>query len=132
MLISGGLYSNFWGGMEDHYYVRTDEYKEILHRKKVGCFEVPMIHSAILVDLRKVNVPSFRPTNDSVPEDDIILFATSAKERGIPLEICNELEYGALMSPLDEKDDLMRDDEQLTNLRIEIAGKAMYIHVIVS
>jgi collagen beta-1,O-galactosyltransferase len=118
--------------MEDHYYVRTDEYKEILHRKKVGCFEVPMIHSAILVDLRKVNVPSFRPTNDSVPEDDIILFATSAKERGIPLEICNELEYGALMSPLDEKDDLMRDDEQLTNLRIEIAGKAMYIHVIVS
>jgi len=123
LLLSGGLYSNFWGGMREYYYVRTEEYKEILDRKKLGCFPVPMVHTAVLIDLRSQNVPSFRPNNASVPEDDIILLAASALERGIPMHICNDLDYGSLLSPLDDKDDLARDDEQLTNLRIEIACK---------
>lgn len=135
MLISGGLYSNFWAGMTDYYYQRTDQYKLILQRKEVGCFQVPMIHSAVLLDLRYKSLPSFvlpQSSNDShpVPEDDIIRFAINAKDLGIPLEICNDLEYGAVLAPLDEETDLARDDEQLYNLRIEVSGK--YFEIIFS
>lgn len=85
LLKSDGMYSNFWAGMtEDYYYERTDEYEPILHRKKIGCFSVPMVHSAILIDLRR-KISDFL-TYDSKnlgsydgPRDDIITFALGAK-----------------------------------------------------
>ena len=40
LLSSIGLYSNFWAGMsETFYYERTEDYRKILNRKKVGCHE---------------------------------------------------------------------------------------------
>lgn len=39
MLQSESLYSNFWGGMSPkYYYVRTEEYKEIVKHEKTGEF----------------------------------------------------------------------------------------------
>ena len=53
MLPSTGLYSNFWGGMTNtYYYLRTEEYRQILDRKVVGVHPVPMVHSALLIHLR--------------------------------------------------------------------------------
>lgn len=69
------------------YYKRTDEYLPILEREKIGCFEVPMVHSVVLVDLRqkKTQHLTFDPKNIkdySGPIDDIIVFAHSARISG--------------------------------------------------
>jgi len=72
---------------EDYYYFRTDDYQPILKREKVGCFPVPMIHSAVLINLKRVEsdqltyIKSKVPNYDG-PTDDIITFAVCAKRAG--------------------------------------------------
>lgn len=88
-------YSNKYGfyffcraGMtNDYYYQRTFNYEEIIHRKEVGCFDVPMVHSAVLISLRykNSNLLTYDPEkvkNYDGPVDDIIAFAVSAKKLG--------------------------------------------------
>lgn len=111
--------------MKDYYYERTEDYKEIVEWKKTGCFQVPLIHSAILMNVRKKELPNFKPVNDTVPEDDIIRFAVSAQTKGIPMEVCNDIEYGFIMSPQDEKSTFETELMKLQNLRIEAASKSM-------
>ncbi|XP_066581684.1 glycosyltransferase 25 family member [Prorops nasuta] len=126
MLKSDGMYSNFWAGMTyDFYYLRTDKYEPILFQEEVGCFDVPMIHSAVLIDLRRISsdyltYKSSKLKNYMGPEDDIIIFALSALVAGISLNVCNEEEYGFIMIPLDSKETMEEDNQRLMNLKIEI------------
>ena len=119
LLSSIGLYSNFWAGMsETFYYERTEEYKKILQRKKVGCHQVPMVHTAVLVDLRQEesDLLTFLPENIEEypgPSDDIIVFALSATLRSLPLHVCNDRYYGTLTLPLEDGQDLQHDKEIL-------------------
>ncbi|KAL7741179.1 hypothetical protein ACLKA6_018203 [Drosophila palustris] len=132
MLISEGLYSNFWCGMtEDYYYQRTDEYKEIYHSRKVGVYEVPVVHTAVLVDMnyagaryltfdrqRLIQMQSEQQLRVyDGPVDDIIVFAMSANSSGVPLRVSNELHFGYLMQPLEPSDTLENDLQQLINIR---------------
>ena len=88
LLKSDGMYSNFWAGMsDDYYYKRTDEYEPILTRKNTGCFQVPMVHSAVLIDLRTkssdfLTYDSKKLKSYEGPRDDIITFALSASDAG--------------------------------------------------
>ncbi|KOX78466.1 Glycosyltransferase 25 family member [Melipona quadrifasciata] len=122
---SNGLYSNFWAGMTDNfYYLRTEMYKPILFRETVGCLKVPMIHSAVLIDLRKhvSDNLTYDPRNinkHNCPTDDIITFAISANNSDIPLFICNDI-YGYIMVPLEEEETITEDLQRLTNIKIEI------------
>lgn len=126
MLRSAELYSNFWHGMtSDYYYYRTEEYKPILYRDNKGCFDVPMIHSCVLVNLKKTTsdyltyVPTKVPRFDG-PNDDIIAFAISANRSGIPLKLCNEELFGFITTPIEKEDDVNVDREQVTNIKLEI------------
>lgn len=125
MLMSDGVYSNFWCGMtENYYYKRTDDYKPILNRKKTGCFDVPMVHSAVLISMRydvsdKLTYYPSKITNYDGPEDDIIAFALNSKALGIPLYICNEAIYGFVPVPLEDNDPLEKDYEQMLNIKLE-------------
>ena len=68
------------------YYKRVPEYFDIVERKTIGCFEVPMVHTVLLVDLRyKISqeLAYTAPEGYNKPEDDIILFAFSALKAGI-------------------------------------------------
>lgn len=72
---------------ENYYYKRTDDYKPILNRKKTGCFDVPMVHSAVLISMRydvsdKLTYYPSKITNYDGPEDDIIAFALNSKALG--------------------------------------------------
>ncbi|KAG8225161.1 hypothetical protein J437_LFUL002861, partial [Ladona fulva] len=126
MLKSDGMYANFWCGMtSDYYYQRTDDYKPILNRERKGCFEVPMVHSSVLIDIRhEISLQfSFNPENIpdyNGPTDDIIAFAISVKNAGSTLNVCNDEIYGFIMIPLEEQHDLSQDLDQLTNLKLEI------------
>ena len=119
LLSSIGLYSNFWAGMsESFYYERREEYKTILNRKKVGCYQVPMVHTAVLVDLREEesDLLTFLPENIESypgPRDDIIVFALSATLESLPLYVCNDRYYGTLTLPLEDGQDLQHDKEVL-------------------
>jgi collagen beta-1,O-galactosyltransferase len=68
-------------------YIRTEEYKPILYRERKGCFAIPMVHSAVLINLRHKDsevltfLSSNIPDYDG-PEDDIITFALAAKHYG--------------------------------------------------
>lgn len=134
MLVSEGLYSNFWAGMTpEYYYQRTDEYKFIYNFDRQGQFHVPMVHSAVLINLndKRSDTLTFNRTtlaerfnitdnnSERIPIDDIILFALSANFSQIPLTITNEHMYGYVDVPLDgEESEWDKESAQLTNLRI--------------
>lgn len=135
MLKSDGLYSNFWHGMtDDYYYQRTEDYKPVLNREKVGCFNVPMVHSCVLVDLRReisdylTYIPEKVPYFDG-PIDDIITFAIGANRSGIALNLCNDEQFGFVMVPLEQDDKLAIDFEQLTNIKLEILTEEKPLNV---
>ena len=133
LLTSIGLYANFWAGMTDtFYYRRTDEYKQILNRKRVGCFNVPMVHTAVLIDLRNTESDLLTYLPDNIPnypgpEDDIIVFALSASLSSIPLHICNDLNYGSLSLPLEEGQTLSHDFEILRYTLSELTARNLPI-----
>uniref|UniRef100_A0A3Q3AV41 Cerebral endothelial cell adhesion molecule n=1 Tax=Kryptolebias marmoratus TaxID=37003 RepID=A0A3Q3AV41_KRYMA len=90
MLDSQGAYSNFWCGITPQgYYRRTAEYFPTRYRHRLGCFPVPMVHSTLLLDLRKEgmkNLAFYPPHEDySWPYDDIIVFAFSCRAAGLSL-----------------------------------------------
>ncbi|XP_067613087.1 glycosyltransferase 25 family member [Eurosta solidaginis] len=145
MLLSEGLYSNFWCGMTgDYYYQRTDEYKEIYNVNKEGVFPVPMVHTAVLIRMKyqgaryltfdrerlieqqqnevewfeHEDIKACRPYDG--PVDDIIVFAVSANCSRIPLFVSNKLPYGYLMQPLEPNDGIEEDLQQIVNLRANI------------
>lgn len=126
MLKSVGLYSNFWYGMTDnYYYLRTDDYEPVLNRENEGCFALPMIHSCVLINLRKSEsdfltyVPE-KVSNYDGPRDDIITFALSANKSGINLNLCNDNVFGFIMVPMEQNDNLEYDYQQLINLKLEV------------
>ncbi|XP_065200930.1 glycosyltransferase 25 family member [Planococcus citri] len=127
MLSTDSMYSNFWCGMtSSFYYKRTEDYEKILNRDKIGCFEVPMIHSAVLVDLRvsRTDTLTYSPskiTNYDGPKDDIIAFAIAANRSGIPLFICNDLNYGYTTVPLEENQSFANERDNLLNLKLFIS-----------
>ena len=109
-----------------------DEYKQILNRKKVGCFEVPMVHTAVLVNLQHEESDLLTYNPDNIPgypgpEDDIIVFALSASLRSIPLHICNGQHFGVLSLPLEEGQSLSHETEILRYTLSELTARNLPI-----
>ena len=72
---------------DDYYYLRTDDYSPTYDQKRRGCFQVPMVHSAVLVDLRhpaseNLTFVSSKLKNYGGPHDDIIIFSVAANMSG--------------------------------------------------
>ncbi|GFS64159.1 glycosyltransferase 25 family member [Trichonephila inaurata madagascariensis] len=130
-----GAYSNYWCGMtEQGYYKRTDDYLPILEREQIGCFDVPMVHSAVLINLRHKN--SLQLTFDpkkidgySGPVDDIIIFAHSARTAGVKMWVTNEEPFGYMLTPLEKENTLQDDREQLQNLKVEMMVEYPQIYI---
>ncbi|XP_060535220.1 glycosyltransferase 25 family member [Cylas formicarius] len=135
MLLSDGLYSNFWHGMdENYYYLRTDGYRPILNRDNVSCYEVPMVHSCVLINLRTAESDhlTYRPDkipNYDGPNDDIIAFALSARHNNISLNVCNEEVFGYITAPMDQTDDVSYDYEQLRNILLKVVDSGEPLHL---
>lgn len=138
MLMSDGLYSNFWCGMtSEYYYARTQQYKEIYSSEIRGQFHVPMVHSAVLINLndKRCDRLTFNKTilserfslsvkeAERIPVDDIIVFALAANYSEVALTITNEASYGFVTVPLDQDEELHKDYAQLTNVKIMILNE---------
>jgi len=130
MLTTTGMYSNFWAGMSDtFYYQRTEQYRQILDRKEVGCFSVPMVHTATLISLRHLSSDKLAYLPERIddypgPRDDIIVLALSARLSDIPLHVCNDLHYGVLTTPLEEGQSLADNIHILRDTLLEATVKS--------
>lgn len=117
----------------DYYYKRTDDYKKIRNYEMVGEYVVPMVHSAVLIDLKRISSDSLtfnktklnsyhdRKSYDG-PIDDIIIFAISANFSQIEMTISNSHAYGYILVPLDHDEPLSKDTQQIINTRVSIVN----------
>uniref|UniRef100_A0A671WXX3 Cerebral endothelial cell adhesion molecule n=1 Tax=Sparus aurata TaxID=8175 RepID=A0A671WXX3_SPAAU len=140
MLDSQGAYSNYWCGITPQgYYRRTAEYFPTRHRHRTGCYPVPMVHSTMLLDLRKAGMKKlafFPPHKDySWPYDDIIVFAFSCRAAEIQMYLCNKERYGYLNVPAKPHHTLEDDRLNFVHVLLEsmIDGPPMspsrYVHM---
>ncbi|XP_061460460.1 inactive glycosyltransferase 25 family member 3 [Rhineura floridana] len=116
MLDSQTYYSNFWCGITPQgYYRRTADYFPTKNRQRVGCFAVPMVYAAFLIDLRKNDTAglAFHPPHPSYtwPFDDIIVFAYSCQAAGAQMYLCNQDRFGYINVPVKSHQTL--EDERI-------------------
>ncbi|XP_028826890.1 probable inactive glycosyltransferase 25 family member 3 isoform X1 [Denticeps clupeoides] len=140
MLDSPGAYSNYWCGITPQgYYRRTAEYFPTRHRYRLGCFPVPMVHSTMLLDLRKEGTKklAFHPphVDYSWPFDDIIVFAFSCRASEVQMYICNKVRYGYVNVPAKPQQTVEDDRINFIHLYLEslVHGPPMhpsrYVHM---
>ncbi|XP_064649205.1 procollagen galactosyltransferase 1-like isoform X2 [Lineus longissimus] len=121
---SASLYSNFWGDITaEGYYRRSDNYISVIRRAERGVFEVPMVHSTLLINLnhkdsRKLSYDP-TPPNYEGPHDDIIRFAFSAKYSNVKMYVVNTDFFGYLAKPLREEETLESEKALFTHLKLE-------------
>lgn len=127
-------FANFRCGMSaDYYYKRTEDYKKIRNYEMVGEHVVPMVHSAVLIDLKRISsdLLTFNKTklnsyhdrkNYNGPIDDIIIFAISASFSRTEMVISNTQAYGYILVPLDNDEPLSKDAQQLLNTKVSIVN----------
>jgi len=118
MLDTVSAYSNFWCAQNEKtgFYMRSDDYLPIRDRKKLGAFQVVLVHSAILIDLTKVSSRKlqFWPPLPDYPYtiDDFIVFIYNTKVADIPLFIDNSEVYGYMALPVQNS---YEHKEEITN-----------------
>ncbi|KAL5012579.1 hypothetical protein ScPMuIL_011130 [Solemya velum] len=120
----GETYSNFWAGMDNKgYYQRKPEYFPVVNRETLGSFPVPMVHSAVLMDLRYKITEKLAydppPKNYRGPIDDIIIFAHSIKSEGLVMHILNTEYFGQVLIPMGTHNTLTDDVEQFHYVQLE-------------
>ncbi|XP_041861443.1 procollagen galactosyltransferase 1 [Melanotaenia boesemani] len=125
MLESRAAYSNFWCGMTPQgYYKRTPDYMPIRKQVRKGCFAVPMVHSTLLVDLRKEasRQLAFHPPHPeySWAFDDIIVFAYSARMADVQMFVCNKETYGYFPVPLRSHNTLEDESDSFLHSLLEV------------
>lgn len=99
MLISfpekGDSYSNFFCDIDPNgYYKQAQEYFSILNKRKIGTFEVPVIHCTYLI--RNDALPYLTYVDGTVDFEFVIL-CREARKNKIPQFICNEENFGTLL-----------------------------------
>ncbi|XP_062870204.1 probable inactive glycosyltransferase 25 family member 3 [Trichomycterus rosablanca] len=134
MLDSQSAYSNYWCGITPQgYYRRTAEYFPTRNRHRTGCYPVPMVHSTMLLDLRKEGTKklAFHPPHPdySWPFDDIIVFAFSCRASEVQMYVCNKERYGYLNVPAKPHQTMEDDGINFAHLCLEaiIDGPPMYL-----
>ncbi|XP_052221589.1 glycosyltransferase 25 family member-like isoform X2 [Dreissena polymorpha] len=121
--IPDSSYSNFWGAMDDHgFYKRVPEYFKVLERETTGIFQVPMIYTAFLLDMRDKRTALLSyipPVGYNRAIDDIIVFAFSAKMAEIPMHVVNTEHFGLMNVPLEARHSLAIEREQFQFTRVQ-------------
>ncbi|XP_063502378.1 multifunctional procollagen lysine hydroxylase and glycosyltransferase LH3 isoform X4 [Symphalangus syndactylus] len=96
----GKLWSNFWGALSpDEYYARSEDYVELVQRKRVGVWNVPYISQAYVIrgDTLRTEVPQKDVFSGSDTDPDMA-FCKSFRDKGIFLHLSNQHEFGRLLA----------------------------------
>lgn len=116
---------------ENYYYRRTEEYMYITKHKKIGEYKVPLVNSAVLIDLNHINSKYLTHSKRTLidhrvnssetytgPLDDTIVLAMSAHYSDIPVYISNSHAYGYIMAPQEQEATFEEEYNQMQNIRI--------------
>ncbi|XP_072101335.1 procollagen-lysine,2-oxoglutarate 5-dioxygenase 1 isoform X1 [Mobula birostris] len=94
------LWSNFWGAMSvDGYYARSEDYVDIVDRRRIGVWNVPYISSVYLI--RGTLLRSDLTDKDlyhSNKLDTDMAFCHNIREQGIFMYVTNRHEFGHILS----------------------------------
>lgn len=93
------LWSNFWGALsQDGFYARSDDYVDLVERRRKGLWNVPFMSAAYLVQ-RKHIAKLVGSYEDDVGSDPDMAFARRARDHNIFMFLLNSEEYGHLVDP---------------------------------
>uniref|UniRef100_A0A452U6J6 Procollagen-lysine,2-oxoglutarate 5-dioxygenase 3 n=1 Tax=Ursus maritimus TaxID=29073 RepID=A0A452U6J6_URSMA len=96
----GKLWSNFWGALSpDEYYARSEDYVELVQRKRVGVWNVPYISQAYVIrgETLRTELPQREVFSGSDTDPDMA-FCKSLRDKGIFLHLSNQHEFGRLLA----------------------------------
>ncbi|EGW01863.1 Procollagen-lysine,2-oxoglutarate 5-dioxygenase 3 [Cricetulus griseus] len=96
----GKLWSNFWGALSpDEYYARSEDYVELVQRKRVGVWNVPYISQAYVIrgETLRTELPQKEVFSGSDTDPDMA-FCKSLRDKGIFLHLSNQHEFGRLLA----------------------------------
>uniref|UniRef100_A0A3Q4AT74 procollagen-lysine 5-dioxygenase n=1 Tax=Mola mola TaxID=94237 RepID=A0A3Q4AT74_MOLML len=94
------LWSNFWGALSlDGYYARSEDYVDIVQRKRVGVWNIPFMAHVYLVKGSTLR-NELKGRNCFVLEklDPDMAFCRNAREMGVFMYITNRHDFGRLIS----------------------------------
>ncbi|XP_047543546.1 glycosyltransferase 25 family member [Vanessa atalanta] len=129
MLISDGLYSNFWAGESKDYSYEDSSYFMKFFKREVlylGCHNVPAVHSAVLISLTNESSDylTYYPVEHSDYMDygdDVTNFAASAHRTGTKIKLCNDQLFGFTTMPNIDNDP-MKETQRFINLKVDALG----------
>ncbi|KAK2497485.1 hypothetical protein MC885_001237, partial [Smutsia gigantea] len=96
----GKLWSNFWGALSpDEYYARSEDYVELVQRKRMGVWNVPYISQAYVIrgETLRTDLPQREVFSGSDSDPDMA-FCKSLRDKGIFLHLSNRHEFGRLLA----------------------------------
>ncbi|XP_075421035.1 multifunctional procollagen lysine hydroxylase and glycosyltransferase LH3 isoform X2 [Tenrec ecaudatus] len=96
----GKLWSNFWGALSpDEYYARSEDYVELVQRKRVGVWNVPYISQAYVIrgETLRTELPQ-REVFSSSDTDPDMAFCKTLRSKGIFLHLSNQQDFGRLLA----------------------------------
>ncbi|KAL3994437.1 hypothetical protein ACH3XW_21730 [Acanthocheilonema viteae] len=102
-------FSNFWGALDNNgYYLRSEDYIEIVDGNRVGIWNVPYISRAILINRDKIKVLKESYTYNVMVDVDMS-FCEYARAMGYFMHVDNEHYYGFLV----DADDFVNNGARL-------------------
>uniref|UniRef100_H0UZC2 procollagen-lysine 5-dioxygenase n=1 Tax=Cavia porcellus TaxID=10141 RepID=H0UZC2_CAVPO len=125
----GKLWSNFWGALSpEEYYARSEDYVELVQRKRLGVWNVPYIAQAYVIRGETLRTElSQREVFSGSDMDPDMAFCMNLRDRGIFLHLSNQHEFGRLLATSRyDTDHLHPDLWQIFNNPVD--WKEQYIH----
>uniref|UniRef100_A0A158Q7U8 procollagen-lysine 5-dioxygenase n=1 Tax=Elaeophora elaphi TaxID=1147741 RepID=A0A158Q7U8_9BILA len=109
LTLHGKLFSNFWGALDSNgYYLRSEDYIEIVDGNRLGIWNVPYISKAILINKDKIKLLEESYTYNVMVDVDMS-FCEYARAMGYFMHVDNQRYYGFLV----DADDFVNSGEKL-------------------
>lgn len=88
-------YSNYFCAISPRgYYRKHRDYLSILHRHKIGVFQVPLVHCTYLIQSQYIDYLNY---SDGSDDYEFVIFSRIARNNCINQYICNDQNYGTLL-----------------------------------
>ncbi|NP_001093074.2 procollagen-lysine,2-oxoglutarate 5-dioxygenase 1 precursor [Takifugu rubripes] len=97
---TGRLWSNFWGALSpDGYYARSEDYVDIVQRRRVGVWNVPYVSNVYLLKggLLRSELTDFELFNSHILDPDMA-FCHNIRSKGIFMYVTNLHTFGHILS----------------------------------
>lgn len=97
---AGRLWSNFWGALSpDGYYARSEDYVDIVQRRRVGVWNVPYVSNVYLLkgSVLRSELTDFELFNSHILDPDMA-FCHSVRSQGVFMYVTNVHTFGHILS----------------------------------